>query len=556
MRYRNFQSVFMHETTDGFSISEDGTVINGVTSFTAPSVALASRWDSTTFFWTKENVARHPHDCQLFYRGLAPIKALRTLTSTDLRKSEHYHVNAVLQGKSPTHTCFLEDGHSPATNQQTVAEDPNEIPIYIYDGFIDRMHKIHDIAIWTAAIDKTGYRQYVSDEQRELFQTRVKNQLAYDGLLIHNSLGMAGSSYNPYNPVKEMPTDAQPVGRILLDSDQVRKFAEAPEPPPREFLVDLVPPYYHFFLEFTEPILIGEQTILSESSSAIKLGNDYLRAIIYRSSSSADCGASILAIFEDDGGLLTYLAFRHTGATSQALLNLSQTLHMPGCLPDEAVNDNTEWPEEFIGVGEDADTERWIPACHTSLKLPQGVRKFMDALESGHPQTTKGMMGDIALGPDGLYHFPERHYGTTERNANRLAILVSWLLTYMTAKGIVLEEKPVSRAERRRTERAQEKGESLPEPWHIVNVEPRTAYWTGRNSGERGESYGKHSYRYIVRGHLRLGKHKLKDGSYRRTREWIKPHERGLANTTFIPNISSYKGDMDEKFIPDMMEVD
>ena len=165
-------------------------------------------------------------------------------------------------------------------------------------------------------------------------------------------------------------------------------------------------------------------------------------------------------------------------------------------------------------------------------------------------------MGDNRPDARGLYHFPERHYGTTERNANRLAILVSWLLTYMTAKGIVLEEKPVSRAERRRTERAQEKGESLPEPWHIVNVEPRTAYWTGRNSGEKGESYGKHSYRYIVRGHLRLGKHKLKDGSYRRTREWIKPHERGLANTTFIPNISSYKGDMDEKFIPDMMEVD
>ena len=522
---------------DGMLTDADTGDSIGITPFTSPREHLRNRWDSSIFFLTHENFQTTRSK---FYRGLAPIKAHRQLLAGSTLPDE------LREGKKNR------DQGKPPFEGKTVAEDPNDIPTYIYDGLAERLRLMEEF--------NPLYKQMNNPRLKQHWDANPKYKRVRDGLnsgLLHEHLTIGSILGDPttYRAVGvPVPPRGAHVGRILLDSDQVRKFAEAPEPPPREFLVDLVPPYYQFMLEFTEPIFFGEQTVLSEDSPAIKIGDDYLRAIIYASNLHNVPGASILAVFEDEGGLISYLPFRYTGASSKAILNLSQTLHMPGCLPDEAVNDNTEWPKEFIGVGEDADTERWIPACDTVLAV-YGLTELVNAMTKAN-RSKKGMLGDNHPDATGLYHFPERHYGTTERNANRLAILVSWLLTYMTAKGIVLEEKPVSRAERRRTERAEEKGESLPEPWHIVNVEPRTAYWTGRNSGEKGESYGKHSYRYIVRGHLRLGKHKLKDGSYRRTREWIKPHERGLANTTFIPNISSYKGDMDEKFIPDMMEVD
>jgi hypothetical protein len=522
---------------DGMLTDADTGDSIGITPFTSPREHLRNRWDSSIFFLTHENFQTTRSK---FYRGLAPIKAHRQLLAGSTLPDE------LREGKKNR------DQGKPPFEGKTVAEDPNDIPTYIYDGLAERLRLMQEF--------NPLYKQMNNPRLKQYWDANPKYKRVRDGLnsgLLHEHLTIGSILGDPtvHRAVgAAYPSRGAHVGRILLDSDQVRKFAEAPEPPPKEFLVDLVPPYYQFMLEFTEPIFFGEQTVLSEDSPAIKIGDDYLRAIIYASNLHNVPGASILAVFEDEGGLISYLPFRYTGASSKAILNLSQTLHMPGCLPDEAVNDNTEWPKEFIGVGEDADTERWIPACDTVLAV-YGLTELVNAMTKDN-RSKKGMLGDNHPDAAGLYHFPERHYGTTERNANRLAILVSWLLTYMTAKGIVLEEKPVSRAERRRTERAQEKGESLPEPWHIVNVEPRTAYWTGRNSGEKGESYGKHSYRYIVRGHLRLGKHKLKDGSYRRTREWIKPHERGLANTTFIPNISSYKGDMDEKFIPDMMEVD
>ena len=110
---------------------------------------------------------------------------------------------------------------------------------------------------------------------------------------------------------------------------------------------------------------------------------------------------------------------------------------------------------------------------------------------------------------------------------NRLAV-------YMTAKGIEIIEEPISRQQRRLLAR-----KKLPNQWHIIRVSPTIRKnVTGSDLDRQGS---KHNYRYDVMGHLRFGKHKLKDGSYKFTKEWVSPHQRGLENELYIPATRYYK---------------
>ena len=107
------------------------------------------------------------------------------------------------------------------------------------------------------------------------------------------------------------------------------------------------------------------------------------------------------------------------------------------------------------------------------------------------------------------------------------------LLAYMTAKGIEIVEHPIPRGPRRQLER-----KSLPNPWHVIQVEPKIII---RNQDEeREETDRRHSYRYDVAGHIRFGRHRLRDGTHRSTREWVRPHQRGLAYSRYIPASRRY----------------
>ena len=77
----------------------------------------------------------------------------------------------------------------------------------------------------------------------------------------------------------------------------------------------------------------------------------------------------------------------------------------------------------------------------------------------------------------------------------------------------------------------------LPNPWHIVTVQPRTV---GGKTGTVGQGTG-HRYRYDVMGFPRRGRHRLKDGTYRETVEWVRPHQRGIKNQTYIPKVSRFE---------------
>ena len=76
-----------------------------------------------------------------------------------------------------------------------------------------------------------------------------------------------------------------------------------------------------------------------------------------------------------------------------------------------------------------------------------------------------------------------------------------------------------------------------PQAWHVVKVEPKFASTHGEGEGFH------HSYRYDVIGHLRFGKHPVgprvlepgEQREYHDVVEWVAPHQRGLANTLYIP---------------------
>jgi hypothetical protein len=120
-----------------------------------------------------------------------------------------------------------------------------------------------------------------------------------------------------------------------------------------------------------------------------------------------------------------------------------------------------------------------------------------------------------------------RRWGWWERSTIGYGSVLSWMMAYMMAKGIEIIQQMPSRADRRR---ALKQGVT-PQPWHLVRVEPR---FVEAMSGDH-DSGSRHSYRYDVMGHLRFGKHRLGDGTYRRSVEWVRPHQRGLANATYIP---------------------
>ena len=111
---------------------------------------------------------------------------------------------------------------------------------------------------------------------------------------------------------------------------------------------------------------------------------------------------------------------------------------------------------------------------------------------------------------------------------------ISRLLAFMTARGIEIVGARLSRQERKLLTRR-----SIPNPWHIIQVKPTTSQ-QGPPEGEiTGADDG---YQWDVIGHVRYGRHRLADGSHRITKEWVRPHRRGLRHQRYIPGTRYYRG--------------
>jgi hypothetical protein len=121
--------------------------------------------------------------------------------------------------------------------------------------------------------------------------------------------------------------------------------------------------------------------------------------------------------------------------------------------------------------------------------------------------------------------YPDRHIGWWERIIMYYTAFLRWTVLYMMAKSIEIISEPLPRNVRRNMER-----KGIPNPWHIVRVEPRIV----KRGGIPTEEGSSHGFRYDVMGHVRC----LPSGEF----IWVKPHQRGLQHELYIPKISKFEG--------------
>jgi len=270
--------------------------------------------------------------------------------------------------------------------------------------------------------------------------------------------------------------------RILFDARQATTFADLGTLPPLNALVKVRSPFPTFYLEFTEPIMIGDKEPGYE---------DFLRAVLFNKGGLDGTSLSqVTVLLTNSNGSVVDRTFKVDISTGQAYVQPFYCADTP---------DPSEFPESY----------------QDSAFLNYG---FFPA-------------GTI------LPEFKDRHIGWWERMTQQYAEFLSWVLLYMMAKGISIVEQRLSRKERKQLE-----SKKAPvKPWHMITVEPQIS----QAGGVVGQEGRKHSYRYDVMGHLRFGNHHIKDteGNWtrKRTVEWVSAHQRGVQNIRYVPAVRRYK---------------
>ena len=286
--------------------------------------------------------------------------------------------------------------------------------------------------------------------------------------------------------------------RILMDSRQVGTFDAMDALPPDHWQDKLHSPFHMWYMEFDEPILVGEQEPGHE---------DYLRAILYRGEAGTMERNPEEEIYSDFAKNVLPAGEKTIYQNITFFLDNGEA---PGSQYYESVDRSFLY---FLNRG--------LPMTHMNNLI-----ELADPSEVTEDYPPEALV--VAGDPMGIEN---RYMGWWERTIIDYGSLVSWLMVYMMAKGIEIVVAPRSRAERRRDERTE-----FPKPWHVVRVEPRLV----PDGGPSNESGITHGYRYDVMGHLRFGKHKLASGDYRQTIEWVPPHQRGLAHELYIPKTSKF----------------
>lgn len=277
--------------------------------------------------------------------------------------------------------------------------------------------------------------------------------------------------------------------RILFDSRQAMVFADMDEHMMPGMQARLHVPFDRFYIEFTDPIEIGEQ----EPNTEVR---DRIRGILYRSNA--------IRMQLDEKETDSWMAGVHDWANVIVFLDNSA-----GEIVDRGFNFNIE-----TGLAATALEHVLTTADPSVFKNVESVSKSALVVVGGEDSE-------------------EHHIGWWERTVDDYATLTSWLIAYMMAKGVSITEQKVSRQQRRLAERNHT---PLPIPWHKVEVKTeRGTDWQGTTSGRE------HRFRYDVRGHLRIGRHRLKDGSHREVIEWVPPHQRGLRHNLYIPSLYHVK---------------
>lgn len=291
--------------------------------------------------------------------------------------------------------------------------------------------------------------------------------------------------YRVYTLLTELLEDPN-TKRMVFDARQATLFDAIGDMDPA-MRAKVHPPFNQLYVEFSEPILLGESEPGHE---------DYARGFY----------------------------FAHEVASASYKTAAGEALSSP-------LSQVTFFLTEQVGEGERG--KQYIDRSF-KMNLSSGyalVRK-KDAVTGTDPSEvpedwTPGSYFLAAQQEVPWSGTNDRHIGWWERVTDHYASLVLWVFAYTMAKSIHVVQEPMSRQYRRWMERKNK----LPHIWHYVRVEPK--FITHAKSGEEPAYH--QSYRYDVIGHLRFGKHPRADGSFSETIEWVQPHQRGLEHSLYIP---------------------
>ena len=321
--------------------------------------------------------------------------------------------------------------------------------------------------------------------------------------------------------------------RVIMDARQASTFSEVGEAPPEDWQRKLKMPFDWFYLEFSDPVMIGEQEYIpdTEATKNLKVGDDYVRAMLIRSAA-----VNVQTPIKDDKGWIDLIEER-------GLCNIIVFL------TDEAGHHTRRAFLYDLSTGKAMTRAKSLRANHSVLEIVKDGESKLGAstVETEHwkydiseiPQELLDYLGDsaderfITVGES--YGIEDRYIGWWERILLSYSSLLSWLLTYMMSKGIEITEERLPRAMRRREMR-----KDIPKHWHTVQVEPRFRT-SGSDDGMEGQQRFTHNIRYDVMGHLRCIKKKNEDGTTSNSFIWVRPHQRGLANDIYVPKTSMFK---------------
>lgn len=300
--------------------------------------------------------------------------------------------------------------------------------------------------------------------------------------------------------------------RILFDSRQATVFESLAEPPPENIQRKLHLPFDQFYLEFTEPV--------SLDNTEPGFEGDLTRAYVV--------SGGIPYEFGGISGTMTQIIMFGSGRDEQGrkiFIDRSWKIDLER---------GTAWTGlsalyAAMGGKPIKDLPSLEKGDHYWLAGMRVRSKHSDTVPSNqNPEGFEGFMDELYLAADEDLTWYERVLlNDTE--------LISWCLAYMMAKSIVIHEEWGPRHERRRVQRENK----IPQPWHVVKVDPKII--VGGHMADYDEGKGtQHRYRYDVIGHLRFGHHPRKDGTFNDTIEWVPPHQRGLANTIYIPKTALF----------------
>ena len=275
--------------------------------------------------------------------------------------------------------------------------------------------------------------------------------------------------------------------RIIFDSEQAVKFVDLDDDPDSEIQSMIRLPFDNFYLEFTEQIELG---LISTAFNNEEINN------ICRSFLLISAGSMTLSKYADK------------------TVNPIYQVIMYFTTPDWDRHDGSGF----------VDTRAFLLDINTGCPATT-----VNSIRNGSPEDAYLFdnydANDYVLLDDAI-----DWQGNWTQNMKTYSSLIHWILIYAMAKGISLEKHYLSRQHRRQVER-----QNILSPWHILKVDPQFSDETQQSTDN--PKY-KHNVRYDVTGHLRFGKHKLKDGTYKRTIEWVRPHQRGLKNKLYVPKTS------------------